>query len=601
MVKVRASTSLVAAQKSLTPRRTTTLPRRVPAQHRHYTTSRAQLRSTLPCHPAPLTPGAKEVRRILPALQIAGQRRSYGIGKKIDPDERGPIAEYDARVADGRLRDDGHQRGIVESLQHLHDELRHYKAPPVVHPTIEQLLPAKSAKKSWLGSLLSTEEDLEALMIPKELKGKSTLDAPVKKSKGFLGGLFGGKEPEKPKSTIPENLPRGLYLYGDVGSGKTMLMDLFYDTLPTSVVSKTRIHFHNFMQDVHKRLHKMKMQHGNDIDGIPFIAADIAEKGQVLCFDEFQCTDVADAMILRRLLESLMSHGVVLVTTSNRHPDQLYVNGIQRESFLPCIALLKHRLHVINLDSPTDYRKIPRPPSGVYHYPLDTHAKSHAEKWFRFLGDPSSPEAHSETQHVWGRDIHVPYVSGRCCMFTFDELIGRPKSAADYIELCRHYDAFVITEVPGMNHKSRDLARRFITFIDALYESRAKLVLTTQVPLTQLFMSSEEMKEGLKKNPDKAAEAASAKDEVSSETGDALDAAMRNLMDDLGMNMDMLKNSNIFSGDEERFAFARALSRLSEMGSQEWVERGMGLEKQGGEAEKQSWDRVKSKWREDSA
>lgn len=600
MVKVRASTSLVAAQKTLAPRRTTTLPRCVPAQQRHYSIRRVQLRSNLPYRPAPLSSGAKEVRRILPALQIAGQRRSYAIGKNAHPDERGPIAEYDKRVANGALRDDDHQRGIVESLQHLHNELRDYKAPPVVHPTIEQLLPAKSAKKSWLGSLLSTEEDLEALMIPKELKGKSTLDAPVKKSKGFLGGLFGSKETEKPKTTIPENLPRGLYLYGDVGSGKTMLMDLFYDTLPTSVVSKTRIHFHNFMQDVHKRLHKMKMEHGNDIDGIPFIAADIAEKGQVLCFDEFQCTDVADAMILRRLLESLMSHGVVLVTTSNRHPDQLYVNGIQRDSFLPCIALLKHRLHVINLDSPTDYRKIPRPPSGVYHYPLDAHAKSHAEKWFRFLGDPSSPSPHSETQHVWGRDIHVPLVSGRCCQFTFDELIGRPKSAADYIELCRHYDAFVITEVPGMNHKSRDLARRFITFIDALYESRAKLVLTTQVPLTQLFMSSEEMKEGLKKDLGEAPEQAG-KEEVSSETGDALDATMRNLMDDLGMNMDMLKNSNIFSGDEERFAFARALSRLSEMGSQEWVERGMGLESRGGEEEKKGWDRVKSKWREDSA
>lgn len=545
--------------------------------------------------------GAKEVRRILPALQIAGQRRAYGANNKVNSDDQGPMAEYDARVASGKLRDDDHQRGIIQSLQHLHDELRYYKAPEVVHPTIEQLLPTGTKKKGWLGSLLSTEEDLEALMIPKELKGKSTLDAPEPKKKGFLSSLFGSKEAEKPKQTIPDDLPRGLYLYGDVGSGKTMLMDLFYDTLPASVSSKTRIHFHNFMQDVHKRLHKMKMEHGNDIDGIPFIAADIAEKGQVLCFDEFQCTDVADAMILRRLLESLMSHGVVLVTTSNRHPDQLYVNGIQRESFLPCIALLKHRLHVINLDSPTDYRKIPRPPSGVYHHPLDGHAKSHAEKWFRFLGDPKE-EPHSETQHVWGRDIQVPVVSGRACMFTFDELIGRPKSAADYIELCRHYDAFVITEVPGMNHKSRDLARRFITFIDALYESRAKLVLTTAVPLTQLFMSSEEMKEGLKKNPEKAHEAATAKeDDVAEGSGDALDAAMRNLMDDLGMNMDMLKNSNIFSGDEERFAFARALSRLSEMGSQEWVERGMGLEGKGGAAEKQSWDRVKSKWREDSA
>jgi protein AFG1 len=438
--------------------------------------------------------------------------------------------------------------GIIQSLQHLHEELKHYSAPPVVHPTLEAVKPAKSLF-SWFGSSSKT---------------------PIRK--------------------IPSNLPRGLYLYGDVGSGKTMLMDLFYDTLPQSVRSKTRIHFHNFMQDVHRRLHKKKLQYGSDVDCVPFVAAEIAEQGNVLCFDEFQCTDVADAMILRRLLESLMSHGVVLVTTSNRHPDELYKNGIQRESFIPAIQLLKSRLHVINLDSTTDYRKIPRPPSGVYHTPLDAHAASHAEKWFRFLGDPDSPEPHPETQRVWGREIIVPRVSGRCAWFTFDELIGKPTSAADYLELMRSYDAFIVTEVPGMTYRQRDLARRFITFIDAVYESHAKLVLTTAVPLQELFISKAEIRESLMK------------DGKSGELADdnAVEDVMSHMMENLDHNVEQLSKSNLFTGDEEAFAFARALSRLSEMGSKQWVERGMGLESQGGKQERDSWSKTRSKQMEDS-
>jgi protein AFG1 len=149
---------------------------------------------------------------------------------------------------------------IVQNLQDLHDMLKEYTPPKVIHPSIESLKPHSTS---------------------------------------FLSSLF-HKSPHKPSAEIPSNVPKGLYMYGDVGSGKTMLMDMFYDTLPSNITSKTRIHFHNFMQDVHKRLHAMKLKHGSDLDAILYVAADIAEKASVLCFDEFQCTDVADAMILRR-------------------------------------------------------------------------------------------------------------------------------------------------------------------------------------------------------------------------------------------------------------------------------------------------------------
>ncbi|KAI5284997.1 hypothetical protein KEM54_000904 [Ascosphaera aggregata] len=432
----------------------------------------------------------------------------------------GPLYEYERRIQQGKLHNDDYQRDIVTHLQDLHDDLLSYKPIPVVRPP----LPTDS-KGSGLGSLFSS--------------------------------LFGSSSTSSGHNTeidLPSDLPKGLYLFGDVGCGKTMLMDLFYDTLPDHITSRKRVHFHNFMQDVHRSLHVVKMNLGQggkiNFDAVPHVAADTAEQSSVLCFDEFQCTDVADAMILRRLLQSLMSHGVVIVMTSNRHPDDLYKNGVQRQSFIPCIDLLKKQLTVINLDSPTDYRKIPRPPSGVYYTSLDSKADAHADKWFEYLGDMVHDPPHPAVQHVWGRKITVPVASGRAARFTFEELLARATGAADYLELVKHYDSFIVTGVPAMTLDQRDLARRFITFVDAVYEGKGTLVLTTAVPLPRLFLTDAELK---------LYEAAT---EAANDRDNAALSSMR-----IGS-----EEQEIFAGDEERFAFSRALSRLVEMGSTHWVD-----------------------------
>jgi peroxisome-assembly ATPase len=242
-----------------------------------------------------------------------------------------------------------------------------------------------------------------------------------------------------------------------------------------------------------RQSHIEKMQNPQ-ADPLPVLTTRLAQSTTVLFLDEFQVTDIADAMILRRLLTMLLARGMVLVTTSNRHPRDLYRNGIQRDSFVPAIEvslsshrywqqLLQSRLTVINLDSHTDYRKIPRPSMDVYFSPLDKKAQESADQWFEYFGGQPLTNAKPAELELWGRKyssskytinhrLAVPAVLGQCAKFTFHDLCGLPLGSADYLELCRRYGAFIVTDVPRMSFREKDLARRFIVFIDAVYESK---------------------------------------------------------------------------------------------------------------------------------
>lgn len=451
-----------------------------------------------------------------------------------------PLEAYETRVDEGKLRDDPYQRKIMTNLSKLHDRLSSYTPPKVETPSIKELKPRIGLRK-FISSFLSNAH----------FKSNSS-------------GL------------PPEHDIKGIYLYGDVGCGKTMLMDLFYHTVPEHL-PKTRLHFHQFMQHLHKRSHQLKVEHNHeDLDVIPLLASEIAQSSTVLCFDEFQVTDVADAMLLRRLMMILLSpdYGVVLFATSNRAPDDLYMNGIQRVSFIPCIQQIKRQTRVIYLNSPTDYRKIPKPISSVYCSPKpgvkylskvhQTNCKKHIDQWFNYFNnDNDNKEVVADyTLLVWGRKLVVPKSSfPYVAQFTFQELCGRPMAAGDYLTLANAFQSFIITDIPYLSIDVRDKVRRFITFLDAVYDAHGRLAVTTAAPFKDLFVEPENlMKDNFqlyKKQQDKGKEETFEDDE---------------LVVKHGFDKSVAKKASMFANDEEKFAFARALSRLSQMSTTDWID-----------------------------
>lgn len=279
-----------------------------------------------------------------------------------------------------------------------------------------------------------------------------------------------------------EEPPQGLYLCGDVGRGKSMLMDLFFQH--ADVGARCRVHFHDFMREIHGALHAWRRKKGNDNDPIPTIARGIVEKAWLLCLDELEIHDIADAMIVGRVFECLLAEGVVLVTTSNRNPDDLYKNGLQRDKFLPFISLIKQRLDVLELSGERDFRMGRMQGCKVYHSPINPESDAKLDECFaRFADGPARPE----DLVVYGRLVRVPHAAGRVARFTFAELCEKPLGVSDYLQIATHYDVIVMSGIPRMDPLKLNSARRFVTFIDALYEHKVLLVCSADVPPENLY------------------------------------------------------------------------------------------------------------------
>ncbi|MGE5267686.1 MAG: cell division protein ZapE [Deltaproteobacteria bacterium] len=275
--------------------------------------------------------------------------------------------------------------------------------------------------------------------------------------------------------------PRGLYIWGSVGRGKTMMMDLFH--LAVGFSPRRRVHFHQFMAEVHERIARGRAT--TDGDPIPFVAAEIAGEAPLLCFDEFHVTDIADAMILGRLFKSLFERGVVVVATSNVPPDRLYWNGLNRQLFLPFVAMLEDRLDVLEIGSNKDYRLEKLQGRPLYFHPADRTAKAEIDEiWSRLVGSNTAAPAEVECN---GRRIPVPMASDGVARFTFGDLCSQPLGGADYLAIARAYPTLILEDIPILTPDRRNEARRFITLIDTLYDKGNCLVASAAAEPDQLY------------------------------------------------------------------------------------------------------------------
>jgi len=359
--------------------------------------------------------------------------------KHIPPHLRqqtGPYPVYQAMIDSGALAPDPAQAAAVERLHDLWERLRGYDPAPV------------------------TDESVS-----------------------FLSRIMRRRHAE-------EYVPTGLYLVGEVGRGKSMLMDMFFET--ADVPRKQRIHFHRFIQSAHARIHAWRKAHPGGADPIPPLADQIAAEAALLCFDEFQVNDIADAMILGRLFQALFDRGVVVVTTSNTAPDDLFKGQPGRDAFLPFIALIKQRLDLLVMDGGRDYRRERMRGLRTWQVPADAMSRRALDEAFQRLTDGAIVEPVTLT--VMGRDVVVPLAADGVARFDFDSLCNTALGAGDYLAIATTFHTLVLDGIPRLSPENFDQARRFIVLVDTLYDHHVKLFASADAPPDQLYQRGENAK-----------------------------------------------------------------------------------------------------------
>ncbi|RZJ02781.1 MAG: cell division protein ZapE, partial [Rubrivivax sp.] len=280
------------------------------------------------------------------------------------------------------------------------------------------------------------------------------------------------------KLLVRPPIPRGVYMYGGVGRGKSFLMDCFFQAVP--LTRKTRLHFHEFMREVHRELQELK----GIADPLDELGKRIGRRFRLICFDEFHVADVTDAMILHRLLDAMFRNRVSIITTSNFHPDQLYPNGLHRDRILPAIELLKSNLEVINVDAGTDYRQRTLEDINLYLTPLNEANEGALKQAFESLAEAQDEDNKLMIEH---RVIHARRRAGGVVWFDFQTLCGGPRSQNDYLELASQFHTVILSDVPEMPIRLASEARRFTWLVDVLYDRRVKLIISAAVPADQLY------------------------------------------------------------------------------------------------------------------